>query len=249
MTGAADQRTLNVDHGDSRDEGQGQRRRRRQFFGTGETSRVSPDTAEFQYPEPLDQRRLFRRRRYASAQLSRLSAQYMKVRGDLLVSVDDRDLSVSPDDRDSSKKSANRRYAIRCADYLSLAKRELESRRPNFLVCSGLLFFADVTLVWLYPKGMLDLRCEAVLARLSALDPPPHWLMEGIETARRNPDDRFTRSALEEALTYLYTPEQGILIEDDLQVTRLRSPIVYISFAFLMLMLAVHMSRFNLAAT
>jgi hypothetical protein len=232
MTEAVDEQVSHKPSSKGDSERQQQRPRRRALWSVRSTPAPPPPT-EFRDPGPLDQRQLLRRRRYASAQLSLLSAQYVKVRGDLLVSVGDDDLSKG----DGRK----RRYAMRCADYLASAKRELESRDPNFVVCSNLLFLADVTLVWLYPKEMLDLRCQAALARLKQLKSnyrAPHY-ESGMARAHRNQDDRFARSALEDALNYLHQVEQVGLIEDDLQVTRLRSLIVYIGGAFVILMLSV----------
>lgn len=204
--------------------------RRRRLLGSPPAGTV-PDRARFEDPGPLDARQLFRRRRYAAAQVSLLSSQYVRLRGDLLVSI--------ADDDGFQQRPERQAYALRCADYLSSAKRELASRRPNFLLCSSLLILADVTLVWLYPLGRLRLRAEEVLEELGSMKPRPTSLERSIHQTRDEEDDRFLRSALENALNYLHRPEQEALIEDDLQVTRLRSLVGYISVAFLMLMVAV----------
>ena len=206
------------------DEGRGWLGRRR-----GDTTATEPES-DFD-PGQLDLARLLRRKRYAGAQLSLFYSQYVKIRGDLLVSIgDDKPLELG---------ARKRRYAVRCADYLRSAKSELESRRPNFVLCSSLLFLADVTLVWLYPRGILEPRCEAAIARLEQLEERADWLERGLRDSDRHEDDRFARSALEDALNYLHGNEQANLVEDDLQVTRLHSLILYIGAAFLMLIVAV----------
>lgn len=202
--------------------------RSRRWFGIGKDaappSKISLD------PGPLTlQRGRLRRRRYSTSTISVLTRRYVKIRGDLLVSVGD----------GSNLDPVSARYAERCSDYLHAAKQQLSGRQANFFVCTSLLFLAEVTLVWLYPKGMLDLRCEAVQARLQALRPRAPWLERSLVESRQRQDDRFLRSALEDALNHLQMAEQDAAIADDLQVTRLKSLIVYIAIALGLLMLAV----------
>jgi hypothetical protein len=189
------------------------------------------DEEDLEISEPIDLRRLFSRKRYANAQLSRLSTEYVKIRGDLKVSIGE--------DPHILRDPKRRPHAERCAECLTSAKQELERKRPNFIVCSTLLFLADVALVWLYPMGRLRLRSTAVLEQLSHMEPRPIWLESNIQWTIPEKDSRFLRNALEDALNYLHEPEQAGLIEDDLQVTRLRTLLVYIGVAFMMVMAAV----------
>jgi hypothetical protein len=191
-------------------------------------------------PGPLRSRRgVLRRRRYSVSTLSVLTRRYVKVRGDLLVSIGDGSQLGEPE----------RRYAKRCSEYLGDAKRELESRHANFFVCTNLLFLADVTLVWLYPKGILELRCEAAKARLAELGPDAAWMMNALFNAQTQSDDRFLRSALEDALNFLQEPEQDIAIADDLQVTRLRMLMLYMVAALALLVGVVPYVTIDLTLT
>jgi hypothetical protein len=161
---------------------------------------------QFQDPGELDLRQLLRRRRYASAQLSRLSTQYVKLRSDLVVSVGD--------DPSFKEHPHKRTYANACAALLRSAKKELAARRSNFILCSSLLILADIALVWLYPTGRLKLRADEVLEQLRYVSPRAQWLERGIRDTRDWPDDKFLRNALENALNYLHEPEQDRLLEE-----------------------------------
>lgn len=230
MTGSTEERVLSRPDTGVGHDSLPERPRRRRLLGSVDKA-PPPEAGRFQDPGPLDLHLLFRRRRYVSAQLSRLSSQYVKLRGDLLVSIgDDTDFRQWPD---------RRPYALGCADYLRSARQELASHRPNFVLCSSLLILADITLVWLYPSGRLGLRADEVLEQLQNHQPRARWLERGIRDTRDVGDDRFLRNALENALNYLHRPAQDGLIEDDLQVTRLRVLVGYISLAFLMLLAAV----------
>jgi hypothetical protein len=162
-----------------------------------------------------------------------LTRRYVKARGDLLVSIGGESASAE------ELEGLNQRYAERCADYLREAKRQLESRRANFFVCSSLLFLAEVTLVWLYPKEILELRCQAALARLKTLEPRAAYLEQALIDSRLEEDERSLRSALEDAMSHLQQFEQDAAIGDDLQVTRLRMLILYVATALILLLLAV----------
>ncbi|WP_222268694.1 hypothetical protein [Modestobacter marinus] len=191
-------------------------------------------------PGPLDSRQgALRRRQYSISTLSLLTRRYVKVRGDLLVSIGD----------GTELTSVERRYAQRCSEYLHQAKSHLQSRRANFFVCSNLLFLADVTLVWLYPYGNLGLRCDAVTARLRSAGPEAQWLTDALEAARKKDDDRFLRSALEDALNHLQEFEQDDAIADDLQVTRLRMLLLYMTGALVMLFLVAPYAVIDLRAS
>jgi hypothetical protein len=191
-------------------------------------------------PGPLNSRQgVLRRRQYSVSTLSLLTRRYVKVRGDLLVSIGD----------GTELDSVERRYAQRCSEYLREAKSHLESRHANFFVCSNLLFLADVTLVWLYPYGNLGLRCDAVKARLRGVGWEAQWLIDALDAAREKQDDRFLRSALVDALNYLQQFEQDDAIADDLQVTRLRMLILYMTAALILLFLAVPYAIIDLRAS
>jgi hypothetical protein len=191
-------------------------------------------------PGPLSSRQgALRRRQYSVSTLSVLTRRYVKVRGDLLVSIGD----------GTELNSVERRYAQRCSEYLREAKSQLESRQANFFVCSNLLFLADVTLVWLYPYGNLGLRCDAVKARLRAAGPEAQWLVDALDAARTREDDRFLRSALEDALNHLQQFEQDDAIADDLQVTRLRMLLLYMTAALVVLFLVVPYAVIDLRAS
>src|SRR4051794_19383980 len=191
-------------------------------------------------PGPLNSKQgALRRRQYSVSTLSVLTRRYVKVRGDLLVSIGD----------ESRLNSSQRRYAQRCSEYLQEAKRHLESRHANFFVCSNLLFLADVTLVWLYPYGNLELRCDAVKARLKDAGQEAHWLIAVLDAARSETDDRFLRSALEDALNHLQQFEQDDAIADDLQVARLRLLLLYMMVALFLLLLAVPYATIDLRAS
>jgi hypothetical protein len=181
-------------------------------------------------PGPLNSRQgVLRRRQYSISTVSLLTRRYVKVRGDLLVCIGD----------GADLGSVERRYAQRCCEYLRGARSHLEGRNANFFVCSNLLFLADVTLVWLLPYGNLALRCDAAEARLRSVGRDARWLVDALDTARSKDDDRFLRSALEDALDYLQQFEQDDAIADDLQVTRLRMLLLYMAAALGLLFLVV----------
>src|SRR5215207_1969722 len=61
-----------------------------------------------------------------------------------------------------------------------------------------------------------------------------------IKKARnRKDDDRWLRGALGDTLEYLSQKDQLVLMTDDLQVTRLKSLLLYVGTAFVLLLLAV----------
>jgi hypothetical protein len=209
----------------------------RRRFGIG---RATATEDSYLDPGPLNSKQgVLRRRQYSVSTLSLLTRRYVKVRGDLLVSIGD----------GTELDSVQRRYAQRCSEYLREAKKHLERRNDNFFACSNLLFLADVTLVWLYPYGNLGLRCDAVKARLRRVGQEAQWLIDALDTARSREDDRFLRSAVEDALNYLQQSEQDDAIADDLQVTRLRMLILYMAAALALLFLAVPYAIIDLRAT
>ena len=190
-------------------------------------------------PGPLVSTRLYRRRRYSSSTLSVLTRQYVKVRGDFIVAIGD------PEDLDKERH----KYARTCSEYLRAARGELEGRRTNFIVASSLLFLAEVTLVWLYPRGMLESRADGVQAQLERLQPRVPWLERSVAQARqRKDDDRFLRTALEYALNFVQQHDQDSAIAEELQVTRLRSLILYITAALGLLLIAVPYVTITLGA-
>jgi hypothetical protein len=211
--------------------------RSRRRGGTGRDAATRDATLD---PGPLTSGQgVLRRRRYSVSTLSLLTRRYIKVRGDLLVCIGDgTDLGC-----------VERRYAERCCEYLHEAKSHLQGRHANFFVCSNLLFLADVTLVWLLPYGNLALRCDAAKAHLRCVGPDAQWLIDALDTARSKDDDRFLRSALEDALDYLQQFEQDDAIADDLQVTRLRMLLVYMAAALGLLLLVVPYAISDLRAS
>jgi hypothetical protein len=160
-----------------------------------------------------------------------LARQYVKLRSDLLV-------TVSPE---WSSTDGRRVYALRGQEYLELAKKELLDRRPRVYVCSGLLYLAEINLAWLYPPGMLWLRCQQALNRLERLQTCDDvtWLISGLQDARYKEDKRWLRATLADASEYFSQQDARLLMDDDLQVTRLRSLLWYVGAALILLVLAV----------
>lgn len=132
-------------------------------------------------------------------------------------------------------------YALRGKEYLELAQKELLDRRPRVYVCSGLLYLAEINLTWLYPPGMLWLRCQQALNRLEKLRDTGDvtWLINDLRDARNRKDDRWLRATLADAFEYFSQQDARLLMDDDLQVTRLRSLLWYVGIALILLVLAV----------
>jgi len=191
---------------------------------------IEPLESEFD-PGQLQPGQLHWRRRYTRARVNMLARQYIKLRSDLLVTVRP---EWPPED-------AKRAYARRGKEYLELAKKELLGRSPRIYVCSGLLYLAEINLTWLFPPGMLRLRCEEALNRLEKLQGTGDvtWLLRNLRDTRHMEDKRWLRAALADASEYFSEQDARLLMDDDLQVTRLRSLLWYVGTALVLLVLAV----------
>ncbi len=159
--------------------------------------------------------------------------RYIKTRGDLMVSIALVDKDVP----------ATRKYAERVRDALRSAREELEGANPNLPVTANLLALADRSLVWLYPRDVLEQRCNLARDQLQRMQPQPTALIS--ELAHRD-DLKHTsrqglvsRYALAEALTYINAASETTLIEDDLQVARLSVVRRYLWMALLLIIAAV----------
>jgi hypothetical protein len=160
-----------------------------------------------------------------------LARQYIKLRSDLLV-------AVSPG---WTSKDGKKVYALRGKEYLELAKKELLAPKPRIYICSGMLYLAEINLAWLYPSGMLWLRCQQARNRLEKLQNTDDvtWLLSDMRDASSNNDNRWLRATLADALEYFSQQDARLLMDDDLQVTRLRSLLWYVGTALILLVLAV----------
>jgi hypothetical protein len=208
----------------------------------GETAEEAHSHLEFSDPGPLDTRRVYARGRYNSTQVNLLLPKYVRIRGDLLVTRETSALNHGYEDR----------YAVRCAEYLAQVKSELEGRRPNLPVSANLLSLADRTLIWLYPKEILDLRFFSCMATLRTMRPIPKSQLELMGDVRQkygvDENSVAVRTALEDGMSHVHSVDESSLTEDDLQVTRLRSLLIYVVIAWLMLMLVVPYVTIDLAA-
>jgi hypothetical protein len=184
-------------------------------------------------PGLLQPGQLHWKRRYTRARINMLARQYVKLRSDLLVAVQP---NWSPTDQ-------RRTYARRGKEYLELARVELLDRRPRIYVCSGLLYLAEINLTWLLPQGMLNLRCEEAVNRLESLHKAGvddvEWLLRNLRSARQMDDVRWLRAALADAFECFSEQDARLLMNDDLQVTRLRILLWYVGIALVLLVLAV----------
>ena len=200
--------------------------------------------SEFE-PGQLEPRKLYRRRRYIRARINVLGRQYIKLRNDLLAA-----------ERPGWKKVCwQRDYALRGKEYLVVARQELLSPRPRIYLCSSLLYFAEGNLAWLYRPGILMRRCQTAMNRLEKLkrqgDDDAAWLLDNLQGTRDmllgNPPgtpqmdlehSRWLRSALADTIEYFSQQDHQILMNDDLQVARLRSLLWYVGAALSLLVLA-----------
>jgi hypothetical protein len=174
-------------------------------------------------PGGLEIARVYRRGRYESSRISLLVARYVRTRGDLL------SLATS-DDLESD--------ALRCADYLSLAKRQLESRRTNLAVCANALSLAEGQLVLLFPRDTLGVRFGNIRRLLVARAPRSPRIADELEAlGEYRPDDcDAVRVRLQQAVHAAYQIDEQELLEDDLQVSRLRRLTGYMFLAWVVLM-------------
>lgn len=196
---------------------------------------VAAAREDYDIPEPVDTQKVYSGPGYISTQLSILVARYANARGDLLVSAAALPLSDDP---------VLLAYTARVVEYLTSAKVELESRAPNLPVVSNLLSLAERSIIWLYPHGILRDRCEAIKADLEELTPVPRALLErlaaALESLAADHPDKEARAgrALTDGLALLHELSETSLIEDNLQVRRLRKLHWYLGVS-LALVLAV----------
>jgi len=188
---------------------------------------VSDHVSEFD-PGQLQPGQLYRRRRYTRSRINMLARQYVKLRSDLLI-------AARPEWTDW-----RRDYAIRGREYLAVARKELLENRPRIYVCSALLYLAEGNLAWLYPEMTLILRSQVAINRLEKLDSADDAasLLRNLQDARQKTDPQWLRAALADALEYFSQQDQRMLMDDDLQVTRLRSLLWYVGTALVLLILA-----------
>ncbi|MGZ0149007.1 hypothetical protein ACXJJ3_18175 [Kribbella sp. WER1] len=187
-------------------------------------------------PGVLDTKQIYAGNRYLVSQLSVLVGRYVHIRGDFMVSA--AVLTRATPDPDVQS------YIERVRDYLKAAKTELESdKEPNLPVASQLLSLADRSLVWLYPREVVGLRCSQVAAQLETMRPRPHALIAGLTHELKTPstgdDDLATRQILSDGLTHIHAAQENELIEDDLQVTRLRRSRWFLLAALVVVLAAV----------
>jgi hypothetical protein len=84
---------------------------------------------------------------------------------------------------------------------------------------------------------MLRLRCEEALNRLEKLQGTADiaWLLNNLRDTRNMEDKRWLRAALADASEYFSEQDARLLMDDDLQVTRLRSLLWYVGLVLLVL--------------
>lgn len=170
----------------------------------------------------------YKRRRYARSRLYLLTCEYIKLRSDFRIAT-----SSNWQDTDWHRK-----YATACQGYLENAKKGLESRRPRIFFCASMLDLAAGSLVWLYERETVELRSKAVTARLKDLPETEDikWLLSHLDQAGE--DVGCKQAALVDTLEYLSRQEQRLLMEDSLQVTRLRRLLLYVGAALALLIVA-----------
>jgi hypothetical protein len=183
-------------------------------------SNSSPETSISErpaVPNAIDSRAVFSRGSYSAGQISVLLSWYARIRGELTV----RSHSAYTDQEMLD-------HALVCAETLSAVKAELEKgryrRRPKLSVCANLLGLADRELVSLYPSAMLRWRVQSVRDNLSVMNPVPLLEVERLDRLIASPtgDEQVRRTALKDALAYVHGCDKQTILEDDLQVTRLK---------------------------
>jgi hypothetical protein len=180
--------------------------------------------------EPVDPRKVFSRGRYRSSQISVMMTRYARIRGDLLTSLGKAD-------------AEQRGHAELCRDHLRAAKAQLESPRGMLSACANLLGLADRELVCLHPPDLLSYRLRGVKDELADRDlasPAVLAQLTAMETPGTTPAfEEVRRRALKDGLTILHSQEERVLIEDDLQVTRLWRLVALAALAWLALVAVV----------
>jgi hypothetical protein len=186
---------------------------------------------------------------YVTSQLSVLVAQFTRVRGDLLVTASDRSL------RDDPRRLAQ---AALVNSLLKEAKSGLEAKSPRLPVVANSLSTAETYLIGLYPQVILRDRCALVRAQLEALRPPPRAILQRLDELSFRSSPRSTssharrssasvdsdevlrvRQVLTDALNYVHQDAETRLVEDDLQVSRLKKVRWYLVTALVLLLVAV----------
>ena len=198
---------------------------------------VAKAADEFEDPGAVDGSKVYGRGRYRASQLSVLVSRYIQIRGDLLI---EQGRFVADSTGDLT------RVARVCSDFLVSAKAELESRRANLPLAANLLGMADRALVSLYRPEILRLRLQTVQSELRLISPTPHAQIDLVRSVATSMDDKTVtddlaevQTALKDALTFIHGCDERILIEDDLQVSRLNTVLYYVLGGWILFMVAI----------
>ena len=188
---------------------------------------------EFVPPGQVNSKTVYARGGYRATQISVLLTRYVRIRGDVILSA----FRLGTDD-------AAIEHAILCAEHLDAARTELERRIPKLAVCANLLALADRELVSLYAPEILEYRIDSVRDNLQRMKPAPEGLIKRLERISRDKSetddhDELCRAALKDGLTYIHGADERALIEDDLQVGRLKSVIVFVLAAWALLIAGI----------
>ncbi len=202
--------------------------------------------------DAVDTSIVFSQSSYVYSQLSVLVARHAQIRGDLLVSAGTIQYYWHTDV-----------YVNRVRDYLNQARDTLQAAHPTLPVAANQLAMAERALIWLYPPQILNDKCRLVRENLAELRPKPEELLKQldevmterlqasvprVDPAASGTDgagwerDLRVRQVLSDATSYLHQNEESSLIEDDLQVTRLRKVRLYLIVALFLTMVAVQFS-------
>jgi hypothetical protein len=181
-------------------------------------------------PGTLQIGKVYRRGRYISSQISLQVARYIRVRGDLL--------SLVANERLNDEKAGIYGDAKRCGDYLTIARNQLESRRPNLAVCTNVLTLAERQLVMLYPLKTLAVRFDMVRRLLEIRAARSEWVQKQLIDLRTyNSDEQdAARLRLQQAVITAFQIDEQDQLEDDLQVSRLRRLWIYMFASWVLLM-------------
>jgi hypothetical protein len=169
-------------------------------------------------------------RRYMRSRLYTLRHEYIKIGNDLKVSV-----SLISDG-----SGPQRAYADMCKDYLRKAKENLNPRffrRPSVYFCSSMLDLAASSLIWLYTDDTVKFRSRAVKEQIKDLKDADD-VTRPIVILDEKVNVRCQQAVLADALEYFSRQEQQLLLEDSLQVSRLRRLQVYMAMALVFLVFA-----------
>ena len=186
-------------------------------------------------PSQVNSKTVYARGGYRAAQVSVLLTRYARIRGEVILSA-----HRHAHDEDVIE------HAILCVEYLDATRVELERRIPKLAVCANLLALADRELVSLYPPEDLESRIESVRDVLQRMTPPPSGLIARLGEAQLTPEGEppsgrgeRCRTTLKEGVSWIHGADEQALIEDDLQVGRLKSVIVFVLAAWLLLMAGI----------